>query len=156
MSLFSSSSRRGGRNLDGSWRVVCSHCRQFIADSPVKLGKVTCAICTASLEGRVLTAEAIEMYNLSKLGKRDVSLVNLSDEIKTHGAKFTLRSMGSAVMQAFGFPKPDAEPPRSVQVAKSKRRERLFKDVDLDREEPVLGSMIEVDAQLNRAKENQP
>ena len=102
----------------------------------------------------MLPADAIEMYNLSKRGQREIAMVNVSDDaMEAGGAKFTLRSLGGAIAQAVGFTKTEEKPLESVKVAKQKRRGRLFDSVDLDKM-TAMGSMQEVDTQLEAAKEN--
>jgi len=117
---------------------------------------VRCAICEAAEEGRPLTADQIEMYNLGKRGMRPLSLVNVSEELTTHaGEKFTLRSLGAAIGHALGFPKKEEAIPPSVNISKNKVRGRLFDGVDLEErpEGAPIGSMESVDAALVAAKE---
>jgi hypothetical protein len=117
---------------------------------------VTCVICRAALDGVALPAEAIDLYNRSKGGMRPVSLVNVSEELTVGGEKFTLRSLGTSLAHALGFPKKDVEPLQSVKVAKSKNRGRLFEGVDLDKEPArarAIGSMEEIDGALNAARD---
>lgn len=115
---------------------------------------MTCAICSAALKGELLTAEAIEMYNAGKMGMRDVSMTNVSDVVVAGGEEFTLRSLGNLIGRALGFAKKEEAPLKSVKIAQDKRRSRLFADVDLE-QTSSLGSMVDVDAALNRAKEKE-
>lgn len=109
-------------------------------------------MCQASHEGRLLTAEQIEAYNASKMGERDLPLLNLSTVTEVAGEKFTLRSLGGFITHALGFKKEEGAPLESVRTSKNKARGRLFDGVDLEQRKG-LGSMQEIDAQLNVAKE---
>jgi len=102
-----------------------------------------------------MPADAIEAYKLGTLGHRDrqVTGVNVSDEVTAGGEKFTLRSLGGFVAHALGFAKTEEKPLESVRVAKIKKRGRLLESVDLEKMEGGLGSMQELDAALNKAKE---
>lgn len=149
--LWGGSSRGGpGQSREGLYRIYCSECRQYISDSPVKLGGVTCAICAAALEAKMMTPEAIDMYNRSKGGMRNVSMLVVADDATQTGDKFSLRTMGGSLIRALGFGKEPIEELESVRVAKGKSRKRLFDDVDL---EEGMGSMEQVDAALVAAKE---
>lgn len=151
MAIQQSSSRQGLRNHDGTFRINCSQCGKYISDSFVNIGKVQCALCAKALAGEPVPADAIELYNAGKLGMRDVSVLRVEDDPVLAGEKFTLRSLTGQLVHAIGFGKRDDSPLASVQVAKGKRRKRLFADIDLDA--PSLGSMEEIDANLNAEKE---
>lgn len=151
MPFWDSSSRTGpGQSRDGSYRVSCSQCRQYISDSPVKLGSVTCAVCAAALEAKMLTPDAMDMYNRSKGGMRNVSMLVMENDPTVLGEKFSLRTMGGALVRALGFAKEKPDDLESVKVARGKARKRLFEDVDLDE---GMGSMEQIDAVLVEAKE---
>lgn len=94
------------------------------------------------------------MYNSSKLGNRDVSVLRIEDNATNGKTKFSLGTMLGLVAHAAGFVKEKIDPP-SKQKALGKKRPRLFLDVDLEAEqegESILGSMDEVDLLLTRAK----
>jgi len=112
---------------------------------------VQCALCTKAMAGEALPADAIEMYNAGKMGMRDVSVLRVEEDPTIAGEKFTLRSLAGQVVHAIGFGKRDDNPLESVKVAKSKRRKRLFADIDLGADS--LGSMQDVDRNLNAEKE---
>ena len=82
---------------------------------------------------------------------REVSVLRVEDDPTIAGEKFTLRSLTGQIAHAIGFGKRDDTPLESVKVSKSKRRKRLFADIDL--QEDSLGSMQDIDANLNAAKE---
>jgi hypothetical protein len=79
---------------------------------------------------------------MSKLGKTDVSLVELPIETPGPARKFSLRSMTGEFTRAFTFlKKPKPEATKSKAAARSKRRPPLFSDLQ-------LGSMTELDEKL--------
>lgn len=153
---FESSSRqgRGHINTDGSYSVYCYMCRDFIGTSFTRIHRALCAICQCAEEGKPLTEEQINLYRASKMGRSDVGLLNLSDELpKVVGIpkkQFTLRSMGTGILNAIGNfalgkPQTDTKASDSVKIAKGKRRSRLFANVD-------LGKMEDLDKQLKDKK----
>jgi hypothetical protein len=149
------SSRQGQRNQDGSYRIVCSDCRQYICDSHIKLINARCALCERALAGEPVPTDAIQMYVAGKAGHRDVSVLRVEDDDNRGGTKFTLRSLLGLTSRALGFTKPEAEPLESVKVSKGKRRPRLFADVDLSDESQGIGSMEQIDKALTAEKEGQ-
>jgi hypothetical protein len=153
MAIQQGSSRRGIRNSDGSFRIMCSDCGKYISDSYVQLGKVRCALCAKALAGEAVPADDIQMYNAGKMGMRDVSVLHVQDDPTIAGEKFSLRSLTGQIAHAIGFGRRDDTPLESVKVSKSKRRQRLFADIDLDSQPNSLGSMQEVDQNLEAAKE---
>lgn len=91
---------------------------------------------------------ALQNYELQKQGRSTLSSLLLQPESdpKIKGVdpkKFSFRSMAADVMTAignFGLKvgtqlSPTGEPPASSVLAKSKRRKRLFADIDLDEKE---------------------
>jgi hypothetical protein len=95
----------------------------------------------------------IRAYELAKMGKADVSLVVVPEEPLGFKANFTLRSMGSSVMQAIGITKPIEEPAKSTQLAKERRRGRLFESVvlgDSQPKPPGLGTITSIDEALSK------
>jgi hypothetical protein len=93
------------------------------------------------------------MYNASKQGLRDVTVVSVPQE---KVGDFTLRGMGQAVIHALGFSKSEEKPLESVKVSRKKQRGRLLEHVDLDNltEAPKeIGSMQDIDSALVAAKE---
>lgn len=94
----------------------------------------------------MLTEEAIKAYELSKLGRADVSLLSLHDEAPESVKKFSLRSMTGEFTRAIGFLfKPKMNSDHSKATARVKRRPPLFSDVQ-------LGSITEIDEELNKEK----
>lgn len=153
---FESSSRqgRGQINTDGSYSVYCYQCRDFISTSFTRIHRALCAICQAAEDGKPLTEEQINLYRASKMGRSEIGMINLSDELpKVSGVpnkKFTFRSLGTGILNALGNfalgkPQTEVKATDSVKIAKSKRRGRLFANVD-------LGNMEDLDKQLKDKK----
>jgi hypothetical protein len=110
-------------------------------------------LCAKALAGEAVPVDDIQMYNAGKMGMRDVSVLHVQDDPTIAGEKFSLRSLTGQLAHAIGFGKRDDNPLESVKVSKSKRRQRLFADIDLDSQPNSLGSMQEVDQNLEAAKE---
>jgi hypothetical protein len=148
--MFSSSSRdRRLNNPDGSWNVYCMVCQEFISKTFERTNRATCELCRRVQDGEALTDEAIKAYQLGKLDRANVTLLDLSDQVPAQAKKFSLRSMTGDFLRAFKSVK--AEPPTeqtvpSMKVSKTKRRGRLFENVE-------IGSMLEVDEKLKASKE---
>lgn len=155
--IFSSSSRGGVRqNQDGSRNVHCYQCGEFIATSFLNISRALCEICRRVENGEPLNDDMIRNYRLAKASRVDVSVLTLPEEdpLRAHGIprkRFSLASMAGELVRAIGkfkittVPKIQENPDKtkaSVAVAKSKRRGRLFENVDL------IGSMEEVDKKL--------
>ena len=152
MAVSEGSSRQGRKNNDGTYRINCSDCGQYISDSYIRLVKVRCEMCARALNGEPVPAEDIAMYNASKLGRRIVTTLQVEDDLTVAGEKFSFRHLLGQVAHAVGFGRRD-DPSKleSVKTSKSKRRSRLFESVDLDA--PVLGSMEEIDSALEAGKD---
>lgn len=148
--MFSGSSAdRRLTNPDGSSNVFCMSCGEFISKTYERTNRATCELCRRVLNGEVLTEEAIRAYQVGKQDKANVSLLDLSDKVPAQAKKFSLRSMTGDFLKAFKFVKPD--PPSeatvpSMKVSKTKRRGRLFENVE-------LGTMTEIDEKLKASKE---
>lgn len=96
------------------------------------------------MNGEPITEQSIKEYELAKLGKANVTLLDLSVELPEEVKKFSLRTMVGEFLGAVGFlKKPKEEEPKSQKVAKQKRRGRLFENVQ-------LGSMTEIDERLKK------
>jgi hypothetical protein len=109
------------------------------------IASALCEMCRRVLGGEEITEEMIRTYKLAKGPRGEVGMLIVPEEPK--GVKFTLRSLGGDLIQALS---PKKEKPvkaeKSRQVAKSKERGRLFENID-------LGSMEELNSELNRQKE---
>lgn len=160
MSLFSSSSRQMKRvNADGSVDVYCYACGQYIGPVFVRINRALCEMCRRVENGEPITEEMIQAYRAAKADKVDVSMLLIPPEpdLKALGGKkFSLRSMGGNIVSALGrFVMGQKATPQelsklpSVQTAKTKRRPRLFANVDLNSE---LGSMEDIDKSLSKDK----
>lgn len=157
MSLFSTSSRRqNAPNADGSVNVYCYQCSQYIGPVFVRINRALCEMCRRVENGEPITEEMIQAYRAAKADKVDVSMLLVPQEpdmkALTGNKKFSLRSMGGNIVSALGrFVMGQKATPQelgklpSVQVAKGKRRPRLFQNVD-------IGSMEEVDKTLSKDK----
>ena len=149
---FSASSRggRGAQNNDGSRSVYCHRCQAFIGTSFQNFHRALCEPCRREANDEApLTAEALQQYELSKQGRSDVSMLLVpSEPPKVEGVthkKFTFRTMAGGVLTALGkfglnlgaqLKEPEVVEgvrlSKSKEVAQSKRRKRLFADVDID------------------------
>lgn len=135
---FDSSSRRDLRhNVDGSRSVYCYQCGEFITTTLAPISTALCAMCKRIEDGEEVTIEMMTEYRLSKRGRVDVSMLLLpKDEMPKalgiESKKFSLRSLGNAIMSAVGLAKPAVEVPQSVKISKEKKRKRLFENVDLE------------------------
>jgi hypothetical protein len=97
----------------------------------------------------------IRSYELGKRGKADVNMVVVPQEPPPgFKAKFTFRSLGGNVLQAIGIVKPAEEPAKSTQLAKERRRGRLFEHVTLGADPPAtpsgLGNIQSIDEALSK------
>lgn len=156
MAVFGASSlRRTGLNSDGSYNVYCYSCRDFIGKSMERIDRALCFICSRAEEGKPLDEESLRAYKLSKAQRVDVSALavpeetDLSSILKKKRKSFSLLDIAGDMLRAIGrfrstesaTKEPSTLP--SVQLAKSKRRGRLFDGVS-------LGSMEEVDKQASK------
>jgi hypothetical protein len=148
--MFAGSSQGPRTEGDGSHAVYCEQCREFIGLTFERVARALCAICDAAQTGRPLTEQAIREYRLSKAPRVDISALALEEQpITTVKRKRTLVGIGGEIMEAIGrFARttPETPPPStlpSVQVARGKKRPRLFEGV-------VLGSMAEVDKKAGK------
>lgn len=155
--MFGGSSTQASRyNSDGSNNVHCSQCGEFIGRSYIRINRALCVICQAAENGMPLTEEAIRMYKLSKAERVDVTYLAIEEpSLKALGVKkkWNMASVAGEFLHAVGNfaqgvkVEPATGQVPSADIAKSKRRKRLFEDVDLEQKPgPVLGSMEEVDA----------
>jgi hypothetical protein len=110
-----------------------------------------CALCERVLSGQPLTAEAIADYRKGKDAAESITLVDMSQYNSKPDGTFKLRTMGGNIMRALGLAKPKQPELESVKVAKSKRKPRIFADNQPG--EQGLGSITELDAELQRQKE---
>ena len=145
-----SSTRR--RDVDGMITVRCRECGDFICRTYVRMNNVAvCALCERVLSGQPLTAEAIADYRKGKDAAESITLVDMSQYNSKPDGTFKLRTMGGNIMRALGLAKPKQPELESVKVAKSKRKPRIFADNQPG--EQGLGSITELDAELQRQKE---
>ena len=132
MSIFSSSSQQNNRrNNDGSRNVMCYVCGQFICTTFLQINRALCALCERAEKGEPVPEEAIRNYQIGKLDKADVSVLVMEDPSPSVLTKrFSLRSMGSNIMKAFGIGKKKVAPIESRIIADKKKRKRLFENID--------------------------
>ena len=154
--IFTSSSRqRNLINQNGSFNVFCYQCGDFICETYIRMGnRAQCELCRRIANGEHITEDAIRQYKLLKAGKQDVSLLVVPDELpRAVGQKFSLRSLAGEVMNAIGLkiPKTDtaSKAEKSTQVAKQKRRPRIFQNVDLQSD---LGNIEALDKKIGENK----
>src|SRR5581483_917449 len=124
------------QNSDGSWNVMCYECSQFICRSLVPINRALCAICEAARTGRQLTPEFLAAYQQSKMERADINFLSLDKPpVPEANIKKKLRfaSIAGPILTALGKfglaqqTKPEERPTRpSAQIAKAKRRPRLF------------------------------
>lgn len=143
--MFEGSSRgRSKVNWDGSTEVYCFQCGEFIANTFQRVTSSMCEMCRRVQNGEVITEQALKEYQMQKMGKSNVSMLNLQDNIPEPAKKFTLRSMTGEFVRAFKSvikaPQTEKTNP-SIAVANSKRRGRLFDKID-------FGSIENVDEKL--------
>lgn len=142
--MFPGESSRSGishLNPDGTYNIYCMHCGEYISRAYIKINKVLCAICEAAYSGTELTEEFVREYRASKmLQSRAVGLLAMPEEQPViEGAKkkklgFITGYLFGAVGRFLLGTKPvltDAEGApveelRSREVAKAKRRPRIF------------------------------
>ena len=145
--MYSSSSQSGKRfNYDGSARVYCSTCGEFIGNTHFKFQRAICEMCRRVEAGEPVTEQAIRDYKSSKLGQSDVSLLLLpANEPKLK--KFSLASLTGDLMVAVGLKKKEKPVDSTVsrQVSKSKRRGPILEKID-------LGSMEELDKKAGEVR----
>lgn len=144
--MFSASSRHNNRiNQDGTYNVMCWSCNEFIARSPIRVERALCEICRRVENGEPLSEEAIRQYKMAKMDKiQDVSMVVLPDVQPKALKTFSLRSLGGIIAEAVGIKQSDKPVLKSAEVAKRKRRPRLFSEGQLE----TLGSIEELDKKL--------
>jgi hypothetical protein len=112
------------------------------------------------LNGEKITTGAIREYELAKMGNADPSIVTgvmIPDPPPGFSSKFTLRSMGSDIVQAMGFKKAE-KPSESATVAKRRHRGRLFEGLDIEETPQVakdLGNIKDIDSKLRKAAEEE-
>ena len=150
MAIRSESSRPTRSNVDGTVAVFCSECKGFIGNSVVRMRHATCAVCALALEGIRTSEEKLAEYNASKGGRRgDVSFLRVPQPGEDNDEQpFSLRSLGSGVAKAFGFPKIKTAELESVKTSKKKRRKPLFETADQPVDAAGIGSMAEIDEAL--------
>lgn len=153
--MFAGSSRQMNRsNPDGSYNVYCYSCGEYISRTFVRAQRALCALCAAAEAGQELTLGAIQMYKAAKAEKIDAvsALAMPEPDLRAVGVKkWSLGSVAGEVLNALGNfalnrrPQPPAKNEdgreTSAQLAKAKRRPRLFSGV-------LLGSMQDVDKSL--------
>lgn len=111
-------------------------CGQFIARTYMRIGSALCEMCRRVENGEPITEDLIKSYEIGKLGRENVSMLVLKDETPKALGKFSLRSMGGDIMHVLGLKKiPKDKDLKSAEIAKSKRRGRLFQNVQLGEKE---------------------
>jgi len=146
--MFSGSSQRQSQqNPDGSTNVFCYSCGQYISRTFERANRALCALCQAVVDGKELTDEVIQQYNLSKgPGRFDVNILNIPDTpIHLDGQRkkkrgFSLGYVMGDVLSAIGrftssegtgIEVPVSQLP-SATIARQKRRPRLFSNISLE------------------------
>jgi hypothetical protein len=122
----------------------------------IRIMRAQCIVCHAAEQGKVLDAESVKQYRLSKSLYLDTTALQLPDETNVP-KKLSLRSMMGEVLEAVGVKTPDYNvvPKASKKMAKEKKAKRLFDSVDLDPVVTDIGmGMQDVDNELNRQKES--
>jgi len=164
--MYGSSSRNlVKQNPDGTYNVHCFSCGQFISKTMIRMGQAQCEICRRALNGEPINDDLVRQYQAGKGARGDVSLFVVPEPqiegLSEKQRKFRLAGTAEGMMAAIGkfasgFKETIAEKAKkvSVQVAKGKRRPRLFEDVDLDPNSGggALGNMQEVDKLLQKDK----
>ena len=158
MMPYGYSSRSNQPNSDGSVNVFCGNCRDFIGTSYSRVQRATCYVCQAAEEGHPLTEEAILQYRLSKGLRSTVSALNLPEpDLRAVGIKRKKFSFGNAAGLLFTaagrFMSSEKTGPQatvaanteSSNIARAKRRPRLFSNVSIEDNKTTLGTMQEVD-----------
>src|SRR5262245_3006079 len=118
--MFSSSSRSARTlraNADGSMNVCCNTCGEFICKSMVRIASAQCELCRRVKSGEKLTAEMIKMYQSSKPGQQDVSIL-LLPTIEGQKKKFRLSTMTGTFLEAIGIKKKQKPEKPSVKAAR--------------------------------------
>lgn len=153
MNVFGSSSRQSVRsNNDGSHNVYCYSCGEYISTTYLLISRSLCEICRRSQNGEPMDAESIRLYRLSKASRVDIGAVVLTEEPDTSAMgiknkKFSLANTAGDILSSVGrFAKSVVAPKeerkqKSTELARSKKRGRLFANVD-------LGDMLELDKEL--------
>lgn len=140
--MFGASSRpKQTQNRDGTNNVYCYQCGEFIAITYVSIQKAQCEMCRRVEAGEEITDEMVRAYKLAKGDRVDVTYLNLPEpDLRAVGLKkkFSFATMAGEVMAALGNFKlsgkdkqPEETPVQSAQIAKQKRRSRLFSNVKL-------------------------
>ena len=136
--MFGASSRQS-RLANGERRVRCSMCGEVLAVMLSSFTQARCALCQATLEGRVLTPEAVFAYRTSKEAVSDSTTLLVVPPQDPNELRFSIRSVLGGLMRAVGLQKEETQPPVSVQVAKRQKRGRLFDNVDVDDDVKKMG-----------------
>jgi hypothetical protein len=127
-------------NSDDTYNVLCSSCSQFIATTAIPIQRALCELCQRALDGKPVPEEAYRRYQLSKLGREDVSMLLVPPPVPGQ-KKFSFRNLGGQLIESIGLKKKTDAPVPSKQLAKAKQRARLFADVE-------LGNMEDLDKTL--------
>lgn len=164
--MYGSSSRNlVKQNPDGTYNVHCLMCGQFISKTMVRMGTAMCEICRRALNDEPISEDLVQQYQAGKGARSNVSLFVVPepkiDGLTEKQRKFRLAGTAEGMLAAIGrfasgFKETVAEKAKkvSVQVAKGKRRGRLFENVDVDENSSGegLGNISELDAQLEKNK----
>lgn len=134
--MFGASSRQIQRqNRDGTNNVYCYACGDFISITMERVQRALCELCRRVENGEILTESAIRAYKLAKADRVDVSYLNLPEPSTVAVGlkkKFSFASIAGEVTRALGLfalagkGTQSKDVPQSAQVAKAKRRPRLF------------------------------
>lgn len=140
--MFAGSSRNNQvQNPDGTWNSYCYSCQRFIAKTILRAPRALCYICQSAEEGRPLSAEAIQTYEASKLDRADIGVLNLTEPpspMPGKQKKVSFANIAGPVFRALGRfglatqgdqGKQSQQP--SAQIARAKRRSRLFSKGEL-------------------------
>lgn len=140
--MFGASSRQISRNnRDGSNSVYCFSCGEFISVTFERIQRAQCELCRRIENGEDISEEMIRQYKLAKADRVDnIGALNLPEPSTAAVGlkkKFSFASIAGEVTRALGNfklagkDKQPVEATPSAQVAKAKRRPRLFSDGSL-------------------------
>jgi hypothetical protein len=131
--MFEASSQgRKATNVDGSHDVRCFTCERFISTTFDKIFRAECEMCRRARVGEPITPELIKAYELSHIGKDNVSMLVLEDPPVPEMQKaFRLGTLIGSFFRAIGITKDPVPDTPSIAVAKKQRRGRLFDGIKL-------------------------
>lgn len=150
MSDVYGASSRGKKlqNEDGTWNVYCKHCRRLIARVPVILGSAICAMCDAALNGQPIPEEALLAYQAGKPDAGSIGLlvvpkdqlpqvdgVSAPSPLVMFGQGFrAVGRLALSITARVAGKRKAQDAPASAKIAQSKRRKRIFEDIDLEKQ----------------------